>query len=396
MSYFQATTNRIQLLDALRGLALFGILLANIPMHFGDAHAAQHIGTDRLLAVMHILINTKFITLFSLLFGLGFYLQWIKAAEGGVAFRRYFFWRMLLLFGIGCVHAYGLWWGDILRYYALCGLALLLVYRLPQKALLWLAILFNVVLTALVFILNSALGLAEYDYDRSLLQQLFQTPSYRQYIQGNFTVDPMVNFVQDSPLTLVSCFGKMLLGVWLGKVGFLKQAQLFAARAQRWMPAVAAAGLAASVGYWAVTTGRLQLTPGLLWLVFLIAGGLVLHSLFYLWCFVKAFQHSRFQKFLFLFVPVGRMALTNYMLQTVFYLLLFYNWTGGFKLMGKLSAAETYGLALLLFAVQTVCSHAWMQRFRQGPVEWVWKRLAYRTPGVREKGVPALHPGMEV
>jgi uncharacterized protein len=326
-------------------------------------------------AIINILVSTKFITLFSILFGAGFYLQLSKAAQGGVSFRSYFARRMLLLLCIGLLHGYLLWFGDIIRYYTVCGLLLLLFYRLHLKKLLIWAIVFLVPLTGLAFIFKESLG--QYPYNPGIVRQLFFTPGYRSYLAINFTVDPIRNFIYDSPLTLISCFGKVLLGYWLAAKGFFSNPKKAISMSRKWIWWGSSIGIAASVGYWAVTNGKLELSPALLWMVFAIAGGLALHSLMYLAVFVRLFQSKR-QKVLLLFAPVGKMALTNYLMQTVLCMFIFYNWTGGLKLYGRIGTAETYLLAIAIFTLQVIYSNWWVRRFRQGPVEYCWKKLAYR------------------
>ncbi|QHT66809.1 hypothetical protein GXP67_09135 [Rhodocytophaga rosea] len=158
-------SSRLQLIDALRGFALLGIILANIPypneissiyresrLMVGSAQTDQFLRT-----AVSFFIDKKFITIFSILFGFGFSVQVQKMRSTSVAFKSYFVRRMLLLFVIGCIHAYILWFGDIIRDYAICGLLLLLVYHWPLKRILWTAIIFAGPLTAIVFILNEAL-----------------------------------------------------------------------------------------------------------------------------------------------------------------------------------------------------------------------------------------------
>src|SRR5262245_47554023 len=132
--------NRVELVDALRGLALLGILLANVP--YIIATTGPFIKSDNILQFLfHLLIEKKFITIFSMLFGFGFYVQQKRADTAGIAFRSYYFKRMVILLLIGCFHAYVFWFGDIIRDYALCGIALLLVYKWPTKRILITAIL---------------------------------------------------------------------------------------------------------------------------------------------------------------------------------------------------------------------------------------------------------------
>jgi uncharacterized protein len=380
---------RLTVVDALRGLALFCILLANIPFS-GENGSLYHTrtlvlgspGIDKVLdIVFHLLIEKKFVAIFSILFGFGFYMQIKRAEEKGIAFRAYFVRRMIILFLIGCVHAYFFWFGDIIRDYAICGIFLLLVYKWPVKRILITAIIFSVFLTALIFILNGALGLQEYSYDKAIFLEHPVTTSYWRYLQINVTIDPFRNFVQDSPITLVFAFGCMLIGFLMGKSGFFVQPNQFNKAIKRMIIIGSTTGITCSYLFWLVTTGQLELTPALIWLPLVIVAGLLLQSLFYIAAFVKLFQRTAFKKILMLFAPVGQMALSNYLLQTVFYLLFFFSWTHGSQLYGKITLTETYLVAVLLFAIQTILSKWWLKKHSQGPVEYVWKKLSYKFRG---------------
>jgi uncharacterized protein len=387
MNAFQPTgkRDRLAVVDALRGLALLCILIANIPFAGENASLYQSgdfvLGspkTDSFLnAAFHLLIDKKFVAIFSILFGFGFYIQMQKAEENNIAFRPYFFKRMIILMLIACIHAYVFWFGDIIRDYALCGMFLLFVYKWPVKRILITAIVFIVFLTSLIFIANGALGLQEYSYDPAIITEHPTTTSYLRYLQINATVDPFRNFVQDSPLTLVFAFGNMLLGFWMAKSGFFHQPKNFNKILNRLIITGAIFGLTCSYLFWKVTTGELELTPALIWLPFIIVAGMLMQSLFYISTFVKLFQYPFAKKFLLFFEPVGKMALTNYMLQSVFYCLIFFHWTNGLKLYGKLTLTETYLVAILLFCLQVLLSRWWLSKHKQGPVEYLWKRVSY-------------------
>lgn len=373
---------RLRIVDSLRGLALLGIIVANVPFpHDDPAVYAQRrfmlgspVVDTWMQTAVALLIDKKFITLFSILFGFGFSVLLQKAETVQVAFRDYFARRMGWLLLIGCLHAYALWFGDIIRDYAICGLFLLLVYRWPLKRLLWLGILFAGPLTAVVFIING-LGLFPYTYDPAIISGLYTTDSYQRYVTINATIDPFVNFIQDSPLTLVACFGRILIGFWLGRIGFFAQPERYQRMMNYWIWLGMTAGLASSVGLWAIMTGRFEIDLSTAWLVFLITGGLVLQSLLYIALFVRWFQKSGGQQFLKRFEPVGQMALTNYLMQTILMLLVFYSWPHGLRLYGRVTVTETYLLALGIYGLQLLYSHWWMLRHKQGPVEWVWRKL---------------------
>ena len=137
-------------------------------------------------------------------------------------------------------------------------------------------------------------------------------------------------------------------------------------------------GLACSYLFWMISIGQLELTPALIWLPIVIVAGLFLQSLFYISVFVKLYQYNWFNRLVSPFEFVGRMALSNYVLQSIFYLFVFFYCTNGLKLYGKLTLTETYLVAVLLFVAQVIFSKWWLKNHSQGPIEFLWKKMVYR------------------
>ena len=115
-------SNRIEVVDALRGFALLGVLYANIP--FGGDPPIVSAYDETIHFLYNFLISKKFISIFSMLFGFGFFIQFSRAKEKGINFNSYFLKRMGLLFLIGCLHSFVLWNGDIIMSYAFGGVFL--------------------------------------------------------------------------------------------------------------------------------------------------------------------------------------------------------------------------------------------------------------------------------
>ena len=367
---------RIASVDALRGMALLGILLANIP--YADNTTGAFSQIDNTLSFLsHLLIEKKFITIFSILFGFGFYIQMKKMDEAGINFRPYFFKRMLILFLVGCIHAYIFWFGDITRDYALCGVFLLFVYKWSSKKILFTGIIFSVLITAIVFIANGAIGLS-YDYDTAIVREHPIADSYGRYLWINARIDPFVNFLQDSPITLVFCFGNMLIGFWMAKSGFFHQPEKFKSLRRKLIFIGLLAGISASYLFWLITSGKLALTPALIWLPIVIVAGMVLQSLFYISAFISLFQAPFVKKVLSVFITVGKMSLTNYLFQTLLYILVFFHWSNGLQLFGKIGITETWSIAIIFFMMQVVLSKLWLKYHEQGPIEAAWKNLSYK------------------
>jgi len=377
--------DRVRVVDALRGFALFAILLANIPftenadfIYKTRSFVLSSVGADKLLdGIFHLLIDKKFVAIFSILFGFGFYIQLRRAEERGIAFRKYFLVRMLLLLTIACVHAYFLWYGDIIRDYAICGMLVLLVYKWSPRKILVTGLVVAILGTAVVFILNGVIGVS-YPFDTSIVNEHPLTTSYWRYLQINARIDPFRNFLQDSPITLVFAFGCMLVGFAMAKSGFFQEQEKFRKTTTRLIAIGLLFGLLSSYLFWMISIGKLELTPALIWLPVVIVAGLFLQSLFYISTFVKLYQSHWFKRMVSPFEFVGRMALSNYILQSIFYLLIFFYCTNGLKLYGRITMTETYLVAVVLFAAQAIFSKWWLKKHSQGPVEFLWKNLVYR------------------
>ena len=373
---------RIEVVDALRGFALLGVLFANIPV--GGNPPIESVYDETIHFLFNFLISKKFITIFSMLFGFGFYIQFSRAKEKVINFNSYFLKRMGLLFLIGCIHSFVLWNGDIIMSYAFGGVFLLLLRNWSVKKLIILAVIFNVILTGAVFIGNSALGWAVYDYDYALTIEFGLTNSYWEYLKINWITSPWVNFLNDMPLTLFFTFGNMLIGMILGKIHFFN-AENGLKRLKRWFIILGVIlGIPASYYFHLVMTGNLELDLPLLWVPFAIIVGMLFQSLAYITLFVELYRVTSIKKIISGFKYVGKTALTNYLSQSVFYLIVIYHCTNLFQLYGKISEPETYLLASLFFILQSITSYFWLKTWGQGPIEYLWKRMSYSSIKIRK------------
>ncbi len=370
-------SNRIEVVDALRGFALLGVLFANIP--FGGNPPIESAYDETIHFLYNFVISKKFITIFSMLFGFGFFIQFSRAKGKVINFNSYFLKRMGLLFLIGCIHSFVFWNGDIIMSYAFGGVFLLLLRNWSVKKLIILAIVFNVILTGATFIGNSALGWAVYDYDFAIITDLSLTNSYLEYLKMNWITSPWVNFLNDMPLTLFFTFGNMLIGLILGKINFFN-AENGLKRIKIWFVILGVIlGIPASYYFHLIMTGNLELDLPLLWVPFAIIVGMLFQSLAYITLFVELFRVKFIKKILSGFKYVGKTALTNYLSQSVFYLLVVYHCTNLFQLFGKLSEPDTYLLAALFFILQSITSYFWLKTWSQGPIEYLWKKMSYST-----------------
>ena len=383
---------RLHLIDALRGFALAGVLLANLVSFslYGYLDEAQRAALptaslDQVLWVLRrALVNDKAITIFSMLFGLGFALQLERARQRGVDGLRVYVRRIAILLAIGAIHAYLVWWGDILLIYA--GLALLMIpfRHASNRTLLWtglLVALFAEPLLAPLMEIVIADWPSEEQMDVANLAA-FSSPSYVTALRQNIVFANWTWLGWWDYIPFV--FGRFLLGYWAGRMYLLQDPVRNRALITRLFFAGLAIGVLGTLFGLGLAQDSLQLEARLPWLGtnigdFLttplrLAGPLGL-GIAYAMGFTLLFLVPRWQAWLNVLAPVGRMALTNYLTQSVVCITLFYGIGFG--------VGPRHGLALqslvwaLLFLAQVALSHWWLARFRFGPMEWLWRTLTY-------------------
>ena len=409
-----ASSDRIPLLDVLRGFALFGVLLANL---FWSFNGFAFVSSERSLALtassidsaafyfIRFFIDKKFIMLFSLLFGFGFAVQVMRAEEKGSNIAVFYSRRQLILLFIGAVHLLLFWHGDILHVYALCGLFLLAFARSNGRTLLWsaiavggIAVLLTTAVLGLQILASSVLAVgssdtALRDARRQFNDQLlatFANGGYGEMLQWNArqyfqTFFMSLSFLYILPATV----SRFLLGFYAGRRRLLHDvaANLPFFRKLLWWSLPF--GLLGS-GLFLVGT-ELQraaiLDPISMWRLLLILpteiGSLAL-CLFYVAALTLLYQRSNWQRRLSLLAPLGRMALTNYLMQTVVCLVIFY----GGRQITHIGPAKCVLIAVVIYTGQVMLSSWWLKRFKMGPVEWLWRTLSYGQvqPLVRQSG----------
>ncbi len=383
---------RIRLLDIVRGFALLGVLLMNIYGFSGytlltedQTRGALFFPWDDFVEmILRILMEHKFITIFSILFGVGFYIQFERAREKGIAFRLYFAKRMLIMLCIACIHAYLLWAGDIIRYYAVFGFFLIFVSRWSTKTILRVGILFAVFITATIYILLPILdfefapGNPYRNNQPELVLDAFANGSYLEVLKMNWLTDPVHNFMKESTIRVSFIFGRMLIGFWMGRIALFSHPEKHQKMINNWFWYGLIFGTAGSVAYWMVNEDMIVLDSlWLVWVPFAVIAGLLMHSLFYMSAIFKLFRIQRFKKLLGIFEPIGKMAFSNYIFQTLICLFVFYGYPPGPNLMAKVGPTALLAIGLMIFALQIILSSWWLKHYEFGPIEKIWRRLSY-------------------
>jgi len=363
---------RYRVLDVLRGFALLGVLLMNLMGSFrlslfdymaGRRNDGGLIGRQ-INDLVEFLVEFKAFTLFSFLFGVGAAIQAERLqSRGGGDVRPFLARRFAILFLIGAAHVVFLWNGDILTLYAVCGLCVVvpLIRASPMVT----------ALAGTAFILQShllPLPVAFPSHDAMSAQAALAT---RVYATGGIAEIFVVRMLEMRdfilPLLLASISqtaGLMLLGVAAWRYGLLREPERHR-RALALILAVCLISIPTDLAGMGRTIG----------LAFAYASALLLWS-----------TPARL-RWLSPFGAVGQMALTNYLMQSLILSLIFYGF--GLGLFGKLLPPAGIGIAFAIFVFQALISRAWLNRFRFGPAEWLWRSLTYGTSQpIRREIVP--------
>ena len=398
---------RIDVLDVLRGFALFGVLLANVLWFFsgfGDltteevARLPTIVLDPAVLELESFFVVNKFLTIFSFLFGVGFALQLQRANESCAPAARLYLRRMSWLFLLGAAHALLVWYGDILHLYAVLGLLLAGWVTCSDRTLIRWGLVFALVapvaVRALLWGLPSMTGgsvdpVADFEsrWETATAQHAaFEAPGYAGIVRAN-AVELWAWLATDHALTTgLAGFGKFLLGFWAGRSGILVRAA--SARADSDDPAVVAMrrglawGLAIGVACEGVLvadkalpaldaeTWGAKVAESALWHT-----GVLALATSYVCGIVLLSRRPDWNRTLHLLAPAGRMALTNYLGQSVICIFIFYGIGLGWY--GRVGPTAALGITIAVFAAQAALSAWWLQRFRFGPAEWAWRSLTY-------------------
>jgi len=396
-----APSQRIQIIDILRGFAIFGILLVNMALFNHAIYAAALNLVNPANALDQLarwgitfFAEGKFYSIFAFLFGLGLAIQYRRAQEHGTGFVPFFLRRMGVLLGIGLIHAYLFWIGDILTLYALLGAVLLLFRNCHPKTLLIWAIVFLII----PLLINGALfglvalgrlspdGAAVVDTALAEQQRTYQTLSAQVdqvYASGTFAeitrqrVQDM-NFIYFTwPFMAFNVLAMMLLGLYAGARRIFDDipGQLpFIHTLWRWGLIVGVIGNLTYVIAGQVAN-RSDPSPQLLLALVGQTFGASALALFYMTSLVLLTQTATWERRLWPLASVGRMAISNYLLQTIICTTLFYGYGLGFY--GRIGDAGGVLLTIAIYALQILLSVWWLHHFRFGPVEWLWRSLTY-------------------
>jgi uncharacterized protein len=351
----------------LRGVALLGVLAVNVVTEFRVSIFEQFLPAGRAASPLDravegflaVAVQLKALALFSFLFGVGLAIQ-LERLSGHPRRMALIVRRLLVLLIVGLAHLFLVWNGDILTEYALAGFVALPLLLGPTwlpaaGGLLFLGLFLLMPLLPPVVPLPTAAWMAAHVAEANVA---YATGGFWEVLQFRIREVPAILPLHVSifPRTV----GLFLLGAFVWRTGVLRRpaAHFGLLGAIAIVGLLAGGGLAVAAhlgssqmesvatlllasGYGAVTIGAMQLWPRLLG-----------------WA-----------------APLGRMAFTNYLAQSVVFGFVFYGY--GLGLFGRLGAAAALAIGLAVYLAQVVASAWWLKRYRFGPVEWVWRAAMY-------------------
>jgi uncharacterized protein len=397
---------RIVSIDVLRGFALLGILPMNIqyfsmisaaymnPTTYGDLHGAN------LWAwlLCHVLADEKFMAIFSMLFGAGILLMTGRVEAAGRKSAALHYRRMGWLTLFGLAHSYLLWSGDILFTYGMCGMVVYLCRKWTPRKLLIAGVLLLAVAPATL----TAEGL----WSRHWTPKQVQTASEQLWAptpamvanevaayRGTWTEQMRIRAADSAQMQTVffvlftfwRAAGLMLVGMAIFKLG------VFRARLRRpdyWAMVFTGACVGIPItlyGTWRDFAGGWEFRNSFFFGLQFNYWASLLVSMGWVGAVMLACQSPRWIPVTRRLAAVGRMAFTNYILQTLICTTLFYG--HGFGLFGRVERVGQLAIVLMIWGVQLILSPVWLQYFLFGPLEWLWRSLTYwsREPFVRSR-----------
>ncbi|MEM9554863.1 MAG: DUF418 domain-containing protein [Acidobacteriota bacterium] len=391
-----AAGERIEVLDALRGFALLLIFTFNVFIYSGSdflgARAAElsTYGLDEIVRFLRrMLVENKGLSLFSLMFGLGFGIMARRAAVRGVAFVPLFLRRQAILLLLGLAHGILLWGGDILVVYAVLSLLIVPFHRASPRVI--------AIVAVLVYLLPIPLYAASLSLDPppphafQLAAEWTGEPNLFGLWMNGWAGDDVVGLIKGNLAFLVfwwtmvvanlywpDILGMFLIGVFIVRSGWLDRlATEPKALSGRWILGAGVLGLGGNFAFARGMQSDVYYPPSVagLWMTVVQYLTVPMLCFFYAAGLVWLYHHGA-ARVLRAVADVGRMTLSLYVAQSLLCLVVFYGVGLGYFL--KVGAAVAVAIALALYGLEMLFARWWWSRgFAFGPLEWIWRQATY-------------------
>jgi len=376
--------NRIEVVDALRGFAVMAIMLLHNIEHFNlyifpeaSSEFLANLNTG-IWDTMFFLFGGKAYAIFALLFGFSFYIQYNNYAEKGGDFRGRYMWRLVLLFALGCVNA-AFFPGEVLVLYSIIGFVLVPVCKMGNK---------SVLIIAIILMLQpyewGKFFYAMFDPDYNTVNNSWRVYSRNMYPflkEGDFWAMIKSNLWDGQLFCLLWSWGHgrffqtaalFMLGMLMGRKGLFSNLE---SNRKFWGYSLLIAVVCfIPLFYMArdipatfdnpVMKGSMNtILSSFRNLSFMV----ILVSLF-----VFGWQAVSVKRVFKVLCPYGKMSLTNYITQSIVGSFVYFGY--GLGMYSVLSITSSFGVGLLMFAVQLMFCHWWLKNHRYGPFEYIWRK----------------------
>jgi uncharacterized protein len=368
---------RINSIDTMRGFAILGIFLTNMldfhsPMLYINPYVWWSSKSDQTIySFIDFFVQASFYPLFAILFGFGLMIMKERSIAKGYSFTPIAIRRLSALLLIGCIHAFFIWHGDILINYAIFGFIALLFFRMSGKVLLLSGILTyvipNILFGLLLFLATLVTPMTDYYHHDEAIKSVesYQNGTFLE-IAAQRTYDwSQVNSIENSIILFFTIFPFLLIGAGIAKLNLIRNK----INNRKTLKVI--------LLIFVIVGGLLKLLPFAVRNLFSeyiqdIFGGPLLAVSYALVIMLLMEKSSARLK---LFQAVGKLALSNYLFQSIVATLIFYNY--GLGLYSKISVATGTILAVTIFLVQAYISTIWVRNYHYGPVEWIWRMFSY-------------------
>jgi Predicted membrane protein len=391
MEKIMTPKKRINSIDALRGFALFGILMFHCMEHFDLIIPGPELASPLwqkidviVFEAITFLFAGKAYAIFSLLFGLSFFMQMDSQADKGVDFRLRFLWRLIILLGLGYLNGI-MYMGEFFVVYAILGVVLIPLYKVGTKWLIALAALLLLQIPDIVSFVSLLSGNAPNEptsivaYMDELYEQCADV-----FIHGSFTDVLQFNMWKGQFAKLLWVFNNarypqlialFISGMLIGRYGIHKSEEKIVKYSNLVLPY--------SIAVFAFFYAIVLLLPVFGVEGFALRAGTTLFKSYanlgmmtmYVSGFMLLYYKTGLRKAMDYMAPVGRMSVTNYMSQGMIGVPLFYGF--GANLALELSFFQCMLVGFTIYTVQLIFSNLWMKRYYYGPVEWLWRTLTW-------------------
>jgi uncharacterized protein len=383
------SSERIEMVDSLRGFALAGVCLANLGVfsfyymidNAQKANLPLPVLNSIIGYIIYFFVDAKFWTLFSIMFGFGASIFISRAdglhKNGKALYAR----RLSILLIIGLIHGIFLWNGDILVDYALAGFILLIFSNKKGVSLAIWGIILGAFISLIIRLSQVKFLPGTHELITSIdpmAMKAYATGSYCKYLSFNLTSLKIWRLYAWA--VLIAALGRFMIGYWIGQTGRMYNIENYTAFFRKAMRICAWIGfsvmLITTVNSILLDTEVFSSKSDWKLVHYLLFPGSLALGIFYAIKFAFLYQNDKWKKRLSVFKELGRMALTNYLMQTVINSIIFNGI--GFGLAGKTGPSIYILWFAVLITLQIIFSKWWLSKYRFGPVEWLWRSLTYK------------------